>query len=133
MEGKADKDAGTATLDADKEEEKKKDKEGMDAVEKRLAAVEKRSTKEIWAEGAARDKLAKEVSAVVGTFDHSEMTTAEVAAYAVKKLEITAPAGQEQAALAGFLAGRKASESKVGFGMDAGLKKEGKLAKRLNA
>ena len=129
----------TATLDKEEQEkpgdtkdaEEKKEKEGMDAIETRLKKVEARTEKDIWAAASARDKLAREVSAVVGTFDHSEMTTAEVAAYAVKKLEITVPAGQEQAALTGYLAARKPST--VGFGMDAGLKKEGKLAKRLQA
>jgi len=140
LAGKADKEEGTATLDKEEEEKKKamdadkeekKEKEGMDAIEKRLAKVEGRTEKEIWAAASARDKLAREVSAVVGTFDSSEMNVQEVAAYAVKKLEIKAPEGQEQAALAGFLAGRKAST--VGFAQDASLKKEGKLAKRLNA
>lgn len=61
-----------------------------------------------------RDALAKQLGAHVGTFDHSEMTEAEVAAYGVKKLGLDAPKGQEAAMLAGFLKAKGApSESKT--------------------
>ena len=50
-----------------------------------------------------RDALAKQLSAHIGTFDHSEMTEAEVAVYGVKKLGLSVPQGQEAAALAGYL------------------------------
>jgi hypothetical protein len=53
---------------------------------------------------ARRDKLAAALVRHVGTFDHAEMTAAEVAAYGCKKLGIKAPKGQEGAALAGYLA-----------------------------
>lgn len=71
-----------------------------------------------------RDALAKQLSPHIGTFDHSDMTEAEVAAYGVKKLGLDAPKGQEAAMLAGFLKGKGApSESKTvkpAAAMDAG-------------
>lgn len=55
-----------------------------------------------------RDSLAEKLSAYIGTFDSSEMTTAEVAKYGLEKLGLTAPAGAEKAALDGFLHNRPA-------------------------
>lgn len=55
---------------------------------------------------AQRDALARQVSVHVGTFDHSEMTLAEVAAYGVTKLGITASKGAELPTLQGYLAGK---------------------------
>lgn len=128
------KDGEKKGMDSDTKEKSGEQKEGMDALDKRLAAVEKRSTKELLAEVSARDKLVREVTPVVGTFDHAEMTATDVAAYALKKLEITAPAGHEQTALTAFLAGRKSNASSAGLAMDAKVfKKEGKLSARLNA
>lgn len=74
---------------------------GMDAAEvSKLVAQElKRVTESL----KRRDSLAKQIGAFVGTFDHSEMSEADVAAYGVKKLGITAPAGQEAAVLSGYL------------------------------
>lgn len=82
-----------------KDDDKKDDKGGaaMDAAE---------IFKSVVGQVARRDKLAKQVAAHVGTFDHSEMTEAEVATYGVKKLGISAPAGQEAGYLAGFLAAK---------------------------
>lgn len=52
---------------------------------------------------AKRDALVKQLSAHVGTFDHSEKTYADVVAYGCEKLGIKADAGQEAAALGGYL------------------------------
>lgn len=120
------------------EEKKKKDaedaklKSGMDSLDKRLAAVEGRGPKDILAEVSRRDAIAKDVSHVIGTFDHATMTADEVATYALDKLELKAEKGQEHAVLAGFLAGRKASTSRVGFALDS-KKTDGLLDKRLKA
>ena len=53
---------------------------------------------------AQRDRLAAALVKHVGTFDHAEMTAAQVAEYGCKKLGVSAPKGQEGAALAGYLA-----------------------------
>lgn len=118
---------------ADKDEKK----EGMDAAEigklsARLAAVESRDTKALLKDVAARDALARDVSKVVGTFDHAEMTADEVAAYALDHLEIKAPKGQERAVLAGYMAGL-AKAQPVSFALDHQIKTGGKLDARLNA
>jgi hypothetical protein len=73
---------------------------------------------------ALRDKLAKRVSAFVGTFDASEMTMADVAKYAMDKFELKAPAGQEVAAVEAYLHNRQpdAPRRTFGFGLDAAPK-----------
>jgi uncharacterized protein len=55
---------------------------------------------------AMRDSLAKRTSEFVGTFDHSAMTTQEVAEYGTKKLGIKCAKGYETIALDAWLQGR---------------------------
>lgn len=83
--------------DADEEEKKEEKKEGMD-------------TKALILEISQRDALAAKLSQHIGTFDHSDKTLAEVAAYGVKKLNLTAKAGHEQSVLDGYLAAAKVAE-----------------------
>lgn len=110
-----------AAKDAAEEEEKKKKeaedaKAGMDAaidaaVEKRTSGLFKSMAKQV----AARDAVAREVSAVVGTFDHAELTADECFAYGLEKAGIKVPAGQEAAAWTGFMAGRPKSGVTLAF------------------
>lgn len=88
----------------------KKEGEGMDAAFKPFLA-----------KIAARDKLASQLSAHVGTFDHSAMSEDEVAAYGVKKLGIHAAKGAEGATLRGWLqaAGDPARKPTVKAAMDS--------------
>lgn len=125
-------------LDDDKEEKKDEKKEGMDAAEiasikSDVAKLKTGGLKNILGQLSRRDRLVKDLTPIVGTFDHAEKTLEEVVVYACDKLEIKAPKGQEEAALNGYLAGRSKVSSPVGFvtAMDS-LKSEGKLAKRLN-
>lgn len=125
--------AGETTLDADeekkkkedmaKDEEMKKDKGAMDAAIKELNgkvdAIAGSTLKSVMAEINQRNKIAEEAAGVVGTFDHSEMTTAEVLGYALDKAGVAAPKGQEAAVWAGFIAGRNASAPTLGLAMDA--------------
>lgn len=53
----------------------------------------------------SRDKLACEISKVVGSFDHLDMDLKDVVSYGLKKLDIKADKGQELATLKGYLAG----------------------------
>jgi len=87
-----------AALDEEVKTPEKVEEEGnaMDA-----ALIKKELMKEI----AQRDKLAGKLSAVVGTFDHSEMGLKEVAQYGVKKLALECMDGAEIATLNGYLAG----------------------------
>lgn len=120
------------------EKEKAKKEEGMDKAEltdikTRLAGVEKRGVKDMLSTIAARDIIVKEVTPLVGTFAHDEMTADEVAVYACDKLELKPEKGQERAALDGFLAGRKSAEGTVAaFALDTKPKEGGLLSKRLN-
>lgn len=98
-----------------KEENKKEEKKGMDEGE-------------IFKMLARKEKLAKEVETVIGTFDHSEMTENQVAKYACDKLELGAVEGQELATLKGYLKA-VASSPKVTYGYktvaaDGGIQKE---------
>lgn len=98
-----------------KDEDKKEEKKGMDEGE-------------IFKMLARKEKLAKEVETVIGTFDHSEMTENQVAKYACDKLELGAVEGQELATLKGYLKA-VASSPKVTYGYktvaaDGGIQKE---------
>ena len=78
---------------ADMEEEKKK--VAQDAMDAKIALKE---------EFKDRDRLASEISKVVGSFDHLEMDFKEVVAYGLDKIDIKADKGQELATLKGYLA-----------------------------
>ena len=95
----------------DMEEEKKK--VAQDAMDAKIALKE---------EFKSRDKLASEISKVVGSFDHLDMDLKEVVSYGLKKLDIKADKGQELATLKGYLS----ATSKVvhtDVAMDAGITK----------
>lgn len=68
---------------------------------------------------AARDKLAAQISAQIGTFDHAEKTFDEVVAYGCEKLSIKAEKGQEAATLAGFLQAKPATTPSATVALDA--------------
>tara|TARA_R110001606_G_scaffold141321_2_gene280505 strand:- start:29780 stop:30847 length:1068 start_codon:yes stop_codon:yes gene_type:complete len=78
----------------DIEEEKKA--MAQDAIDAKIALKE---------EFKSRDKLASEISKVVGSFDHLDMDFREVVGYGLKKLNIKADKGQGLATLKGYLAG----------------------------
>jgi hypothetical protein len=95
----------------DIEEEKKA--MAQDAMDAKIALKE---------EFKSRDKLASEISKVVGAFDHLDMDFKEVVDYGLKKLDIKADKGQELATLKGYLS----ATSKVvhtDVAMDAGISK----------
>ncbi len=65
-----------------------------------------------------RDALVQKLSPFVGTFDHAEMTLAEVAKYGAEKLNLNA-AGQELVAVEAYLNGRSVPRRRTeGTGMD---------------
>lgn len=95
----------------------------MDAMD--AAAVSKLVAAELARAAAStkrRDVLAKQLGPHIGTFDHSDMTEAQVAAYGAKKLGIAAEAGTEAAVLQGYLlaAGKATPVAKTTTAMDAG-------------
>lgn len=89
---------------------KPKDKAGMD-------------TKRFLLEISQRDKLAQSLSNHIGTFDHSQKTTQEVALYGIKKLGLSCVKGHEISMLNGFLAAAKNVKQPVAVA-DAALKSD---------
>lgn len=77
----------------------------LDALEKEVRTLKRDGVKTFMREISQRNALAERLSYHVGTFDHAEMTTQDVARYGVKKLNIQAPKGQEMAFLTGYLSG----------------------------
>lgn len=65
-----------------------------------------------------RDALAAQLAEHVGTFDHSDMTPADVVKYGVEKLGIKAPEGQEAAFLSGYLSAKVAPRRQAVATMD---------------
>lgn len=117
-----------SAADSAEEEAKKKeaaDKAAMDAKHGMDAAEVSKLVAAALVNNAAslkrRDALAKQLGPHVGTFDHADMSEADVAAYGVKKLGITAAAGTEAAVLQGYLmAASKSPVAKTANAMDAG-------------
>jgi len=84
-----------------------------------IAALKNDGTKTVLSEISTRNALASKLSDFIGTFDHAEMTLAEVAKYGVKKLEIPTMDGQEVSALQAWLHGRaKPQKPAYGIGLD---------------
>ena len=71
---------------------------------------------------AARDALYAKVSPFIGAFDHASMTADQLAAYAVKKLEVPCAAGAERVALDAWLHGRTPDSKKPAFAADSAVK-----------
>lgn len=117
---------------ADEAEEKKKDDEAKDKaacdaadLKKQLVALDAsvkdwqaNSFKKVMGEIKRRDELASKLSTFVGSFDHSEMTLTECAAYGVEKLGLKIEKGHEVAALDAYFHGRSAPTEQVGFSND---------------
>lgn len=98
------------------------DKKTIDALEKKVGSLttamdemKKGGIKSLMGEISKRDTLVQKVTPFVGTFDASEMTHDEVAAYAVKTLKLDCVKGQESAAIAGYLHGRSPAQSSAVF------------------
>lgn len=87
--------AKAAAQDEDKDKDKGKGASMDSAI----------TLKSVLQEVAGRDKLASRVAKRVGTFDHDEMTLAEVAAYGCEKLGLRHGQGDAQAMLEGYLQG----------------------------
>lgn len=87
----------------------------LKALRRKVQELEKGAVKSVMSAVARRDALAGKLSKVVGTFDHAEMTEAEVAQYGVQKLGIACDSGAEIAALQGYLM----AAAKPAFAADA--------------
>ncbi len=106
---------------ADEDDKDKETAAALDAMDKEIKALKRDGFKNVMREVSRRDALARDLSRHVGTFDHADMTTNEVAAYGVKKLKITHAKGQELSCLSGYLQAAKAAPVTTysGTGLDA--------------
>lgn len=76
--------------------------------------------KDFFVEISKRDILAKKLSNHIGTFDHSQKTTLEVAQYGIKKLGLQCQKGHEISMLDGYLAAASLNpKNKVSTSQDA--------------
>src|SRR5690625_1667018 len=95
--------------DEDKSEDTETSKT-EDALRKEIAQLRKElkamDTASMLKEIGKRDALANRLSEYVGTFDHSGMTTQQVAQYGIKKLGIQCAKGYETIALDAWMQGR---------------------------
>jgi len=89
-------------VEDESEEDLDKKATDMEEEKKAIAMDAKIALKK---EFKSRDKLACEISKVVGSFDHLDMDLKDVVSYGLKKLDIKADKGQELATLKGYLAG----------------------------
>lgn len=108
----------------------------MAALDQRITAAEKvlagSNVKTLLAEIAGRDTLVRRVSEFVGTFDHSEMTTEDVARYGVTKLGLKATAGAELATLEGYMFNRTPVTKTAVFALDGAASDAGTNTKVAN-
>lgn len=114
----ADKDAAPEMKDEAPAAEKKEevpmaaDAEKINAMDASIKALEKAKVdpaaiaKAIAQDAADKSDLVSRLTPVVGVFDHSRMTCADVAAYGVEKIGLSAPKGSEGVALDMYLRGR---------------------------
>lgn len=124
--GDKDEREGGETSRDEKEGEKK---DGKDAEEKKDEKKETKDSKEgkdarhgmdmkdVVRQVAQRDRLSERLSHFVGSFDASEMTLDEVAAYGISKLKIPCRKGLEQTALDAYLHDRPAPTQAQTFGL----------------
>ncbi len=108
------------TKDDDDDDDEKKGEdmelpkhEGMDALDAKVTSLEKdfksqkrSGVKSVMREIRQRDALYAKVSPSIGAFDHADMTTDELAAYACDKLDLSPPKGHEVTALDSYFTNR---------------------------
>jgi len=93
---------------------------GMDAIERlsrEVSTLKRDGIKSLMREVSTRDKLYRDVSPLVGAFDHSEMTASDVARYTCKKLGLSG--GEPKALLSGFLAARRSQNATKTYTADS--------------
>lgn len=132
----ADKDSDSEAEDADEDEDKEAEDDGeletgegeespnakksmaealdhITKLERKIKVAEDNTFKRVMGEVSKRDKLAREVSPLVGAFDASEMSLKDVAKYAVKKLKISCDSGEEISVLKGYLSFSKPKKIEI--------------------
>ena len=113
-----------AAKDAEEKEAKEKEKTmaadaAISSLQTELASLKSNATKTILNEISKRDEIVKKLSPHIGTFDAADKTLDEVRAYAVEKLGLKCPKGQEQTAIDSYLTNRSDPTSEIGFSFDS--------------
>jgi len=96
------------------------------ALKSEVNSFKRTGTKALINEIAERDSLYKQGSAIVGAFDHADMTRDEVAKYLVEKIGIACDSGHELSVLKGYFHSRQQSQARPAATQD-GKPKTGKL------
>ena len=78
---------------------------------------------------ARKDRLARAVAKVIGTFDHSEMTEQQVAEYACDKLDLPVKKGEEITGINCFLKSQPKERVIFSYGMDSASKEDAEFEK----
>jgi hypothetical protein len=123
------------TKDEETKKEEKEKSEGMDAKLKKqiqrvaMDAVHENVVKTVLSELNGRNDLAQKLSYAIGTFDHSNMTSAQLVEYGLKKLKLQAHKGQEISVLSGYLQGRKDAAVSTTMAMDSVIEEGSQIAK----
>lgn len=99
-------------MDALQKEVKRLSAENVALKEGQASALD---TKDVFKAVAKRDELYSKVSAVVGAFDHKDMTAEDIAKYGCEKFGLKVGAGQELVAVEAYLAAKPSKASGVAF------------------
>lgn len=104
---------------ADDEEETEEVKEEAEEKEDKKVASLDEMEKALLARLSRKAELVKQLTPIIGAFDSADMTEKEVAAYACKKLNLSAAMDEAPAVVKGYLAGRAKTDVRVTFGAKA--------------
>ncbi|MBR2392368.1 MAG: hypothetical protein IKA93_02210 [Elusimicrobiaceae bacterium] len=108
----------TAETADDEEEIEEVEEETEEKEDKKVASLDEME-KALLARLSRKADLVKQLTPIIGAFDSADMTEKEVAAYACKKLNLSAAMDEAPAVVKGYLAGRAKTDVRVTFGAKA--------------
>lgn len=108
----------TAETADDEEETEEGEEETEEKEDKKVASLDEME-KALLARLSRKADLVKQLTPIIGAFDSADMTEKEVAAYACKKLNLSAAMDEAPAVVKGYLAGRAKTDVRVTFGAKA--------------
>lgn len=108
----------TAETADDEEETEEVEEETEEKEDKKVASLDEME-KALLARLSRKAELVKQLTPIIGAFDSADMTEKEVAAYACKKLNLSAAMDEAPAVVKGYLAGRAKTDVRVTFGAKA--------------
>ena len=108
----------TAETADDEEETEEVEEETEEKKDKKVASLDEME-KALLARLSRKAEMVKQLTPIIGAFDSADMTEKEVAAYACKKLNLSAAMDEAPAVVKGYLAGRAENDVRVTFGAKA--------------